>query len=63
MKYIGVIDDSGHEYVIPVKHEDDWWRFIDSLGDDDCADVPEWAHRVNGQISFDEYEVGGKRWK
>ena len=46
-RYKIVGDDSGHDYVIPVEREEEWWA-IDF--DDDIT--PDWAVRVEGQLTF-----------
>lgn len=53
-----VSDEAGHTYVIPADRKEDWdtWR----AGCDDAGDGPDFAVRVEGDLTFTLPSVGGE---
>jgi len=49
-----VSDDDGHQYVIPCEMRAEW----DQLIKDGDVDLPAWADRVEGGLTFSEYKIG-----
>jgi hypothetical protein len=54
-----VRDTSGHRYIVPVEHVDDWVALYDLDEDDEASwEVPEWAERIEGgRLTFKDWWV------
>lgn len=58
MRYEVVSDNSGHDYYIPSERYADWESFMMIDEDDPRAwDVPEFATRINGRLTFTDPRV------
>jgi hypothetical protein len=58
--YTVASDNSGHEYIIPVEHLDEWnaWAELDE-DDERSWDAPEWAERLaGGRLTFSDWSIG-----
>jgi hypothetical protein len=59
--YVLVQDESCHWYVIPAKNESEWHRWCEN---EEAAEAPAWARRVNGPpslVEFDSFRLNGER--
>lgn len=56
-KYCLVSDDSGHDYVIPVKRRSEWYNFD---FDDVDLNLPIWARSVEGNLEFENPSKGNE---
>lgn len=54
-KYCLVGDDSGHDYVIPANHYEEWYELIE-----DEDDIPDWAIHVDSGLVFENPSVDGE---
>ena len=54
MRYRTVSDESGHKYVIPV---DKSAEFYAMSADEDIDEFPDWAVRIDGLLTFTDYEI------
>lgn len=50
-KYCLVVDDSGHDYVIPAERKFEWYRLLDLPEEE--FDLPNWAKMVGGGLEFE----------
>lgn len=50
--FIGV-DNSGHQYAVPVAKENEWQAWCDLPEDDEAGwEPPEYAIRIDGRFTF-----------
>lgn len=52
-RYFLAGDNSGHDYVVPVEHKEEWFAWLEIPEDDERSwDVPEFATQVDGGLTF-----------
>lgn len=56
MEYRLVSDDSGHDYIIPAQNMDEWYSFD---FDDYDFELPDWAIKVEGDLTFESPRING----
>lgn len=62
-RYFIGMDDSGHEYLIPEEHADDWFAFVED--EERLAEgvEPEYAKRIDGgRLTFTDPQIGKFRF-
>ena len=53
-RYCITVDDSGHEYVIPVDQNDNWNTWLAHAIETDEWELPDYANRVEGNLTFEK---------
>ncbi len=56
IRYTIVIDDSGHDYYIPVNQTDNWEQWIGSE-EWELGEVPDYAGYIDGNFTFTDPET------